>query len=64
MNDDDKKSPNLTPTQIAWIITGVIVFGILMGIRGEFTRVWVRMVLAMCAAGILIWVLLNARGSK
>jgi hypothetical protein len=36
-------------------VLGVIVFAVLMGVRPEFSSIWVRAALAGCAGGALGW---------
>jgi hypothetical protein len=54
MSDDQKHEPRrLTGARIARFIVGIIVFGVLMGIRGEFGSIWTRMLVAACAGAVL-----------
>jgi len=54
MTDDQKqKPPRLTGAQIARFVLGVVLFGVLMGIRGEFASIWIRMLAAGCAGAVL-----------
>ena len=54
MSDDQKpEAPKLTGVQIAQFIFGIILFGVLMGIRGEFDSIWVRMLVGACAGAVL-----------
>ncbi len=54
MSDDQKQeAPKVPPAQIARFICGIILFGVLMGMRVEFTSVWVRMLIAGCAGAVL-----------
>jgi hypothetical protein len=45
------KSKNAIPVSIAGI--GCVVFGTLMSLRDSFDSVWLRAVVAGCAAGVL-----------
>jgi hypothetical protein len=51
-NDQNEERPRLTRAQIAQFVVGVILFGVLMGIRGEFDSIWIRMLVAACAGAI------------
>ncbi len=54
MSDDQKpKAPKLAGAQIARFIVGSILFGVLMGLRGELASIWVRMLVAACAGAVL-----------
>ena len=54
MSDDKKpEAPKLTAAEIAQFVFGIILFGVLMGIRGEFDSVWVRILIAACAGAVL-----------
>ena len=65
MNDDVKTKPShMTSGQIIKLVVGIIVFGVLMGIRPEFEQVWMRALVAACAGGILGWAVLQARKSE
>jgi len=57
------RPPGLSSAQIFKLVAGIVVFGVLMGIRTEFEQVWVRALVAACAGGILGWALLQARKS-
>ena len=54
MSDDQKQEPpRMPPAQIVRFIIGIILFGVLMGLREDFHSVWVRMLVAGCAGGVL-----------
>ena len=54
MSDDQNQKPSrLTGAQIAKFVLGVVFFGVLMGIRGEFASIWIRMLVAACAGAVL-----------
>jgi hypothetical protein len=60
-NAPDNRS-RLTGPQINQIVIGVVLFGVLMGIREEFHSIWLRAVVAGCAGGVLgLLVLWKAR---
>jgi hypothetical protein len=44
------------------IAAGIVVFGVLMGIRPISDQIWLRAVLAAVAASVLAWALLSATG--
>lgn len=50
--------------QIIKLVVGIVIFGVLMGIRTEFEQVWMRALVAACAGGVLGWAVLQARKSK
>ena len=53
-SDDQKQErPGLTKAQIARVVLGLILFVVLLGIRGQFDSVWIRMLVAGCALAIL-----------
>ncbi len=43
------------------VTIGIHLFAFLMGIRGEFTELWVRVLLACVAGGIFGWVLFKCQ---
>ena len=48
-----------------WLVVGILVFGVLMGERGEFESGWQRSLVAGCAVGVLVlcvWRYRKARG--
>jgi hypothetical protein len=54
MSDDHKpEAPGVPAAQIARFIFGIILFGVLMGLREDFHSVWVRMLIAGCAGATL-----------
>lgn len=54
MNEDKAGTPQkLGRRDIARLVLGVVLFGILMGIRPEFPSVWARALVAGCAGGVL-----------
>ena len=61
-SDDQKQErPGLTKAQIARVVLGLILFGVLLGIRGQFDSVWIRMLVAGCAGAVLAIFLLPLR---
>jgi hypothetical protein len=36
-----------------WLVAAIGIFGVLMGLRGDFHSVWIRAILAGCAFAIL-----------
>lgn len=60
--EQNGKPPRMNGGQVAQVIFGVVVFGVLMGFRQEFHSMWVRMLVAACAGAVLgIFVILPAR---
>jgi len=54
MSEDQKpEAPKPTGAQIAQFIFGTILFGVLMGMRTEFSSIWGRMLVAVCAGAVL-----------
>lgn len=54
MSEDQKQeAPKFQPAQIARFICGIVLFGVLMGMRGEFDLFWVRALVAGCAGAVL-----------
>jgi lysylphosphatidylglycerol synthetase-like protein (DUF2156 family) len=54
MSEEQKQEPSKVPaSQIARFIFGIILFGVLMGLREDFHSVWVRMLVAGCAGAVL-----------
>ena len=54
-----------TAGRLIWLVIGIVVFGILMGIRGELEFRWERSVAAACAFVVLGSCVLRFReGSK
>jgi hypothetical protein len=51
----------MTGAQIAQFVFGIILFGVLMGIREEFASIWIRMLVAGCAGAVLGILLLPVR---
>ncbi|TMP96369.1 MAG: hypothetical protein E6L09_15100 [Verrucomicrobia bacterium] len=65
MTDDGTgKRLGLSAAQIAKLVIGIVVFGLLLGVRAEFEHIWVRAAVAGCAWGTLGWALLQARKKK
>ncbi len=58
------KPPGLSTGQILKLAVGIVAFGALMAVRTELDRIWVRALVAACAAGILAWAVLQARRGK
>lgn len=58
------RQQRLSRTQVFKILAGAVVFGVLMEVRSELEQVWVRALVAACAAGVLSWALLQARKNK
>ena len=54
----------MNPSQILKLIIGIVIFGVLMGLRSEFEQTWVRMPVSGFAGGVLGWALLQAKASK
>ena len=53
MSDDQNKSPQVPGSQIARLIIGIILFGVVMGLRDEFSSIWMRALVAACAGGVI-----------
>jgi hypothetical protein len=54
MSEEQKQeASNVPPAQIARFICGLILFSVLMGMRGEFDSFWVRALVAGCAGAVL-----------
>ena len=54
MDEEQKaKPPPMSGDRITRFVFGVILFGILMGIRGEFHSIWVRVLVGACAGAVL-----------
>jgi hypothetical protein len=47
------EAPAVPPAQIVRFVIGIILFGVLMGVKEEFHSIWIRMLLAGCAGGVL-----------
>ncbi len=65
MSEDHKDT--LTPIsgdQVVRFTLGIILFGVLMGLRTEFHSIWVRMLVATCAGAVLGILVLPLRGRK
>ncbi len=59
MNDDPNEKPSSWPAErLVRFLVGMIVFGGLMGVRGEFHSVWVRALIAGIAGGTFAIVVL------
>jgi len=54
----------LTVAQMIKLLVGIILFGMLMGMRDNFEGRWVRAAVAGCAGGILGWIILQCRKSR
>lgn len=62
MSDDQKQeAPKVPLVQIARLLIGIILFGGLMGLREEFDSIWIRMIVAGCAGGVLALFVLPLR---
>ncbi len=61
IDDQKQERPGLTKAQIAQVILGLILFVVLLGIRGQFDSVWIRMLVAGCALAVLFIFLLPLR---
>jgi len=62
MSEDQKpEAPKVPPAQIARFICGIILFGVLMGARGEFESFWIRALVAACAGAVLAILVLPLR---
>ncbi len=65
MNDDTAGKPSgLSSGQIFKLVLGIVVFGVLMGVRMELQQVWMRALVAGCAGAALGWAVIQARSSK
>jgi lysylphosphatidylglycerol synthetase-like protein (DUF2156 family) len=53
MCDQKNEPPRVPAAQIARFICGIILFGVLMGIREDFHSIWVRTLVAGCAGAVL-----------
>ncbi len=64
MNEEQPGKPaGLRPKQTLKLVIGIVAFGLLMGARTELQSIWVRAVVAACAAGVLVWALSQTRSS-
>ena len=62
MNENPSgKRLRMSGPQILRFIVGVVCFGILMGIRQEFSSMWVRAIVAGCTGAILVICVLPLR---
>ena len=52
-DDQNREAPKVPLLQIARFICGIILFGVLMGMRGEFDSFWTRTLVAGCAGAVL-----------
>jgi hypothetical protein len=65
MSDDPKpETPKRTGPEMGRVIFGILVFGVLMGIRGEFASLWIRMLVAACAGAVLAICVLPLRSDR
>ena len=64
MNVEGDNPLRMSSGQIIKLVVGIVVFGVLMGIRTEFEQVWMRALVAACAGGVLGWAVLQARKSN
>ncbi|MES2660342.1 MAG: hypothetical protein V4689_17090 [Verrucomicrobiota bacterium] len=55
------KSSRLTTGRLGVLVAGILLFGVLMGIRNEFHSMWLRAMLAGCAAVILLVSILRTK---
>ena len=64
--DEEKKdkSPPMAGDQVAQFILGVVLFGVLMGLRTEFHSVWIRMLVGACAGAALGIFVLGSKRKK
>jgi hypothetical protein len=62
-NDKEKTEP-LSVSRVIRFMTGVIVFGVLMGMRPEFESRWARSLVAGIAAAVLAICMLPMRRRK
>jgi len=53
MSDDPKGSPQVPGWQIVRLVVGIILFGVLMGLREEFHSFLMRALIAACAGGAI-----------
>jgi hypothetical protein len=51
---------NLTSGQLVRISIGIIVFAVLMSLRYEVEPIWLRALIAACAAAALGWSLISS----
>ncbi len=52
-DNQNPEAPKLTRGRIAQFVIGIVLFGVLMGIRNEFASAWFRMLVAGCAGAVL-----------
>jgi hypothetical protein len=65
MSDDTREgSRRLSAKQFALLIVGLTIFGALMGLREEFHSIWVRMLVAGCAGGVVGIFVLQLRKNR
>ncbi len=65
MNNETAGKPSgLSPGQIFKLVLGIVVFGVLMGVRMELQQVWLRALVAAGAGAVLGWAVIQARSSK
>ena len=57
------KRPRMTGPQILRLIIGVVCFGVLLGLRQEFSSLWGRAIVAGCAGAILVICVVSLRKS-
>jgi hypothetical protein len=54
MSDEQKQDPPKVPAwQIVRFVVGIVLFGVLMGLRDEFHSEWLRILVAGCAGGVI-----------
>ena len=54
----------MSTARVIRFVIGVVVFGLLMGIRPEFQSIWIRSLVAAVAAAILALCILPLRGRR
>ncbi|MES2477084.1 MAG: hypothetical protein V4640_14965 [Verrucomicrobiota bacterium] len=54
-------SSQLTVSRLSVLVLGILIFAVLMGIRDEIPSMWLRALVAGCAAVILLVSILHLR---
>jgi hypothetical protein len=62
--DGTSKPPGLSAGQILKLALGIVVFGVLMGVRTAFESIWIRALVAALAGVVFGWALWQARKGK
>jgi uncharacterized protein (DUF983 family) len=63
-SDEKEKTETLSPARVARFVIGVVVFGVLMGMRTEFESHWTRSLVAGLAGAVLAICILPMRRRK